>query len=311
MLKYVIAGGSGFLGRALAESLAANGHEVTILTRGLPSGSRRHEPGSGKPGLTHAGWIPDGSSGPWASELEDAGALVNLAGASLAGGRWTAEQKARIRDSRLLATRSLSGAIAAATRPPAVFVSGSAVGYYGPRGDEALTEDSAPGRDFLADVCRVWEAEAARAARTGVRLAIVRTGLVLDRQGGALPRMLPPFRLFAGGPLGSGRQYMSWIHRSDWVELVRWIVATETASGPFNGTAPLPVTNAEFSRVLGRVLGRPSWLPAPAFALRLLLGEMADALLLAGQRALPGRALSLGCAFRFPKLDRALEDIFR
>jgi uncharacterized protein len=311
MSRYVMAGGSGFLGRSLAEALAGDGHEVVVLTRGLAPGARRHDPGSGRPGVTAVGWAPDDSAGPWAQELEGAAAVVNLAGTSIAGGRWSAAQKTRIRESRLVATRSLVAAISGAAQSPALLVSGSAVGYYGRGGDETLTEAAPAGSDFLAGVCQAWEAEAMRAARPGVRVAIVRTGLVLDRRGGALPRMLPPFKLFAGGPLGSGRQYMSWIHRADWVGLVRWIAATDTASGAFNATAPRPVTNAEFSRELGRVLRRPSWLPAPAFALRLLLGEMADALLLTGQRVLPARAMSLGYAFRFPNLDQALEDIFR
>ena len=213
-------------------------------------------------------------------------------------------------DSRVQATRSLATAIRRATTPPPVFVSGSAVGYYGPRGDEVVAEDAPAGSDFLAQVCVQWEAEAARAASDRTRVVMIRTGLVLERDGGALPEMLPPFRFGAGGPVGSGRQYWPWIHRADWIALVRWVVQTPAASGPTNATGPQPVTNAEFARALGRAMHRPAFMPAPAFALRLLLGEMADALLLSGQRAVPAKAERLGFTFRHPTVDTALAAIF-
>jgi hypothetical protein len=208
------------------------------------------------------------------------------------------------------ATRSLTEAIAQADRAPAVLISGSAVGYYGPRGDEVVTEETPPGSDFLARVCTHWEAEANRAASEHTRVVCVRTGLVLAADGGALPKMLPPFKLFAGGPVGSGRQYWPWIHRDDWIGLVRWTIDQSTVSGAVNATAPNPVTNAEFSEALGAALHRPSLLPAPAFALRLLLGEMADALLLSGQRAIPAKAQHQGFTFKYERISDALRAIF-
>lgn len=297
----VIAGGSGFLGRPLAQALAQDGHEVVILTR-KPSPTTLD-------GLPAIEWMPDGSVGPWASVVSGAAAVINLAGESIAAKRWTAAQKQRIHDSRVLATRSLAGAIERAGSPPPVFVSGSATGYYGPLGDEMVTEEHAAGTDFLARVAAAWEAEA-MSAHTRTRVVCVRTGLVLARDGGALPKMLPPFWIGAGGPVGSGRQYWPWIHRQDWIDLVRVAIRNPAVSGPLNATAPAPVTNAEFARTLGRALRRPAFLPAPAFALKLLLGEMAEALLLSGQRAVPAKAERLGYTFTFKRLDDALRSIF-
>ena len=191
-----------------------------------------------------------------------------------------------------------------------MLVSGSAVGYYGDRGEATITEASGPGTDFLATLCTEWEAAAAEAA-AGTRVAFVRTGLVLDRRDGALAKMLLPFRLFAGGPFGSGRQYMSWIHKADWVRLVMWIIQNDAARGAVNATAPAPVTNSEFAKALGHALRRPSFMPAPPFALRIVLGEMADALLLGGQRVLPARALDLGFSFKFNTIDEALADVLK
>jgi uncharacterized protein (TIGR01777 family) len=191
-----------------------------------------------------------------------------------------------------------------------VFVSGSGVGYYG-AGDDPKIESSPPGDDFIAQLCEDWEAEAGRAASAATRVVLLRTGIVLERSGGALPKLVRPFRLFAGGPLGSGRQYMSWIHRLDWIELVRWIVDTPAAAGAVNATAPGPVTNREFARALGTALGRPSFVPAPAFALKLLLGQMAEPLVLTGQRVLPARAQALGYHFRYPDIQQAFRGIFR
>jgi uncharacterized protein (TIGR01777 family) len=261
------------------------------------------------PGITRVGWRPDGKSGPWAESVEAADAVINLAGASIGGKRWTPQRKAELRDSRILSTRSLAAAIAAAHQPPAVFISASAVGYYGMDGGDAKTEASAPGTDFLAQLCADWEREARRAERHGVRLAIIRTGLVLERSGGSLAEMLLPFRLFAGGPIGSGRQYMSWIHRLDWIELVRWIVQTPEAAGPINLTAPHPVTNREFARALGRALKRPALLPVPPLVLKLYLGELANHVV-TGVRAIPARARALGYHFRYPEIDIAFRGIF-
>ena len=301
-MKIVIAGGTGFLGRPLAEALTADGREVVILTRG-PAASPIGE-------ARLVSWNPTGHIGPWASELADADAVVNLAGESIAARRWSTVQKQKILDTRMHATRSLAAAIRAATRPPQTFVSGSAIGYYGPLGDEIVTEERPAGSDFLAEVCRRWESEAITGVTEATRVACMRTGLVLARDGGALPQMLLPFRFGAGGPLGSGRQYWPWIHRDDWVALVRWTIDTPSAHGPINATAPHPVTNAAFAKALGRALHRPVFMPAPAFALRIALGEMADALLLSGQRAVPAKVERLGFRFRFSRLEDALRAIF-
>ena len=303
-MKIVIAGGTGFLGSALSQALAAEGHDVTILTRGShsPLGAAKH--------VTHATWTPNGNTGPWAAAIDGADAVINLAGESIAGKRWSPSQKRIIRDSRLSATRSLTAAIREVATVPRALVSGSAVGYYGDRGDETLTETSGPGNDYLAQVATDWEAAAATVAQL-TRVALIRTGIVIDRRGGALPRMLPPFLMFAGGPLGSGRQYMPWIHKDDWVRLVVWAIGAEGARGPLNAASPHPVTNREFSSALGRALKRPSLLPAPAFALRLALGEMADGLLLSSQRVLPVRATDLGFSFRYGNVDEALAAVLQ
>ena len=302
-MKIVIAGGSGFLGRPLAAALARDGNEIVVLTRG--SGAAR-----GLAQLRSIAWTPNGETGPWAAEIDGAAALVNLAGEPIAGRRWSDAQKQRILESRVQATRSLVAAVRAAATPPPIFVSGSAVGYYGPLGDEVATEDTPPGSDFLAHVSVQWEAAATAAASARTRLVCIRTGIVLEKDGGALPQMLPPFKVGAGGPVGSGRQYWPWIHRDDWIALVKWAIQTPAATGALNATAPNPVTNADFARALGRAMHRPAFMPAPAFALRLMLGEMADALLLSGQRAVPAKAERLGFVFRYPQLDQALAAIF-
>jgi uncharacterized protein len=302
-MRIVIAGGSGFLGEALCTSFSQEGHHVTILTRGAGGVSPT-------PRVRLVQWVANGGTGPWASEIDGADAVINLAGESIASTRWSNEHKQRIEDSRLRATRSLVKAINTTKSPPPVFISGSAVGYYGPHGDEPVTEDTPAGLDFLARVCVKWEVEAARASSKRVRVIGLRTGLVLDKNGGALPRMLLPFKLFAGGRVGSGRQYWPWIHLDDWVELVRWTIVTAGLSGPVNATAPNPVTNTDFAHHLGSALTRPAWLPVPEFALRIVLGEMADALLLSGQRALPAKAQGLWFTFRYPQLHDALRAIF-
>jgi len=307
-MRLVIAGGTGFLGGPLAETYAEEGHDVRVLSRGLPAGESRHESGTGMPGISRVGWQPDGQTGPWADCISGADAVINLAGASIGDKRWTPPRKAELRDSRLLATRSLAAAIRQAAVPPQLFISSSAVGYYG-AGDDPKTESAPAGTDFLAHLCEDWEAEARKGAREGTRLAIIRTGLVIEKSGGALARMITPFRFFAGGPMGSGRQYMSWVHRLDWTEMVRWIVQTPEAEGTFNVTAPHPVTNREFARALGRSLKRPALVPAPGFALKMVLGEFAGSVL-TGQRVLPAHAQALGYHFRYPEIDIAFRGIF-
>src|SRR3954452_23496116 len=255
-MKIVIAGGSGFLGGPLAEVYAEEGHEVIVLTRSLAPGESRHDSGTGVPGITRLGWSADGKIGPWATIIEGADAVINLSGEAIDKGRWTPQRKAQLRDSRILATRSLAAAILAAAVPPKAFVSGSAIGYYGNAADRPITESSPPGQDFLAQLCEDWEGEAHRAEASGARVALLRTGVVLDRSGGALPRMMLPFKFFAGGPLGAGRQYVSWIQRLDWVELVRWVVHTPDAAGAINATAPAPVTSRELARAVRAAVRR-------------------------------------------------------
>jgi uncharacterized protein (TIGR01777 family) len=296
MAKIIVAGGTGLLGTALVGALQDDRHMVVVLTR---RPTRDNE----------VRWSPQYAEGLWTSALDNAHAVINLAGASIAGGRWTTARKAAIRDSRIQATGALVKAIAALGQPPPIFISSSAVGYYGSRGDEPVTETTAPGSDFLAHVCRDWEAAASQLS-PAARVVLLRSGVVLARHGGALPQMALPFKLFAGGPAGSGRQFMSWIHLHDWVATVKWALASQHIAGPLNVTAPEPVTNEDFSRSLGRVLGRPAWLKAPSFALRLMLGEMADALILGGQRVLPAVAQQHGFAFQYPTLESALRQIY-
>ena len=301
-MRIVIAGGSGFLGTALAQSLASAGHRVQILSR-RPAAAAQPE---------RVTWTPDGTAnGLWTSPCSGADVIVNLAGESIAAGRWTPRRKMQLRDSRILATRSLACFIAESEQPPAVFVSASAIGIYGDRGGDTLTESARPGRGFLAELGTAWEQEALAVQGDRTRVVLLRTGIVLDPREGALAKMLLPFRLFAGGPFGSGRQFMSWIHRDDWVSLARWAAETPGLRGPLNLTAPNPVTNADFARSLGRALGRPAVLPAPGFALTLALGEMAGPLLLYSQRVVPARALEGGFRFAHPDLDGALADLLR
>jgi uncharacterized protein len=235
---------------------------------------------------------------------------VNLAGESIAGGRWTAGRKASILESRLAATRSLVAAIHGLRTPPAVFVSSSAQGFYGDRGDEELPEDATAGTGFLSDVCVRWEAEA-RKAEDSARVVTLRTGIVLAADAGALPRMVMPFRLFGGGPLGSGRQFMPWIHLDDWVGLAAMAISRDEVRGPLNLGSPAPVRNRDFAAALGRALHRPSLVPTPAMALRLAVGEMAGPLLLSSTRMVPARALATGYRFEHPDLDRALAHLLQ
>lgn len=292
-MHIVLAGATGFLGSALVRRLAGDGHTLTVLTR-----RPRH--------AGEAQWDPGGSPSAVVPVIQHADAVVNLAGAPISR-RWTAAHKREMWDSRIQSTRTIVEAIKTLPKAP-VLLNASAVGIYGARGDEPITEESAPGSTFLASLGREWEKEALAAA-SATRVVLLRTGIALDRSGGALPLMALPFRLFVGGPLGSGRQYLSWIHRDDWVSMVRWALTAGAISGPLNVTAPNPVRNAEFSRTIGRVLGRPSLLPVPAIALRVAVGEMAGELV-TGQRVLPAKATDGGFVFEYPELEGALRRIY-
>ncbi len=300
-MKIVIAGGSGFLGQPLTHELVAKGHEVVVLTRG------RSQSTGGIRSVTWSG-SPADTTGAWIAEIDGADAVINLAGAGIADKRWSAARKLELRQSRTDSTRALVGAIRSATKRPSVFLSGSAIGFYGPQPEDgpALDESAPPGTDFFSTLGVDWEAEAHAASALGCRVVILRTGIALARDGGALQKLIPPFKFFVGGPIGSGRQVMSWIHRSDWIELVVFLLRRDDAVGVFNGTAPEPATNAEFSAALGKALGRPSWLPVPGFALKVLVGEMAGPALLAGQRVGPAHALSLGFTFQYPDIQSAI-----
>jgi hypothetical protein len=300
-MRVVITGGTGLIGSAVARELGGAGHEIVILTRDTA------RTGPLPPGTRAVQW--DGRTGDgWAPLLDGGTAILNLAGESIAGGRWTEAKKRRIRDSRVESGRAVMAAIRQAAEKPRALLQGSAVGIYGPCGDEVVTESHPPGSDFLASVCVEWEAATAEAEPLGVRRVVLRTGIVLSGQGGALPRMALPFRLMAGGPLGSGRQWVPWIHIADEVGAIRFLLEREDARGPFNLTAPRPLTSRGFSRALGRALRRPSLAPAPGLALRLVLGEMAD-MLLHGQRAVPHRLLELGYVFRYPEAEAALRNL--
>jgi uncharacterized protein len=294
-MRIVISGGSGFLGRSLSGALRNAGHQVMVLTR---------RPARDGDLL----WSPDVEGGAWTAAVHAADVVVNLAGEGIADRRWSAARKEAILNSRVHATRALADALREAVRP-ALFISSSAVGVYGDCGDSEVTETHAPGADFLARTCVAWEREATAVADI-TRLVLLRTGIVLAREGGALPQMALPFRFFAGGPIGSGRQFVSWIHRDDWIAMVLWAMATATIRGPVNATAPTPVRNVELATTLGQMLGKPALLPAPAFALRLALGELADTALLRGQRVLPAVALANGFHFRYPDLRGALQAIY-
>jgi uncharacterized protein (TIGR01777 family) len=301
-MRVLITGGSGLVGRALAANLARDGNEVIIL-------SRRPERIIGLPAGVSAKWWDGHTTEAWSSLVDGADAIINLAGENISSGRWTDERKRGILESRLNVGRAIVQAVEAAARKPRVAIQASGVGYYGPCGDEEITEETPPGHDFLARVAVDWEASTASLEVLGVRRVVIRTGVVLSTAGGALPRMLLPFRLFAGGRLGSGRQWFPWIHIADEVGAIRFLIESESAKGPFNLTAPAPLTNAEFSRFLGQRLRRPAFIPTPGFTLRLLFGEMAT-VILDGQRAIPRRLLQLGFIFQFPEAASALKDLF-
>jgi uncharacterized protein (TIGR01777 family) len=291
-MRVLISGASGLLGSAIGRAFETEGAVVTRLVR------------SGAAGENHIFWEP-GQLLTLPSRFD---AVVHLAGESVVG-RWTEAKKARIRNSRVLGTRTLAEAVAGMESKPRVLVAASAIGFYGDRGDEVLNEDSSPGTGFLAEVCREWESASDPVGRAGVRVVQIRTGVVLSQHGGALGQMLLPFRLGLGGRLGSGKQWLSWIHVDDFVGAVRHVLGSETTRGPVNLVGPNPLPNAEFTTALGRALSRPTVLSAPAFVLRLALGEMADEALLASQRVRPDRLLAGGYEFRFRELGVALANI--
>lgn len=299
-VKLVIAGASGFIGSVLVQRLWQRGDALVLL-------SRKPRPPTAGPNTKWLVWEP-GVAGGWEESIDGADGVVNLAGEGIAEKRWTERQKEIIRSSRIDSTRALVHAIAKAKAKPKFLINASAVGYYGARGEETLTEESAPGKDYLAGVCVAWEEEARKAQDHGLRVALVRTGIVLAKGKGALAKMVPPFKFFVGGPLGSGKQWMPWIQIEDEIGLILFLMENANAQGSFNATSPNPVTMEEFCRVLGKVLNRPSWASVPASALTLLLGEMAD-MVLAGQRALPKGAEKLGYNFKHSTIAEALESL--
>ena len=297
-MRALVTGATGFVGRRLVERLDG----PVVLSRDAERARK-----SLAADVTAHDWDPLAGPPP-AEALDGVEAVYHLAGESVAQGRWTAAKKQRIRDSRVLGTRHLAEAIAASSAPPKVLISASAVGYYGSQGDRLIDETAPAGDDFLAEVCRAWEAESQRVREAGVRLVNPRIGVVLGRGGGALAKMLTPFKLCVGGRLGDGRQYMPWIHLDDLVGMILHAAEHDEMSGPMNATAPNPVTNREFTRALARVLGRPAIFPAPKFALKLLFGEFAEALF-DSQRVVPRAAEAAGYEFRYPGLEPALRAI--
>jgi uncharacterized protein (TIGR01777 family) len=296
-MKILISGSHGLVGSALIQSLEQDGgNEIFSLVRRYPESSSQIE------------WSPDRYSIALA-RIDGFDAVIHLAGESIAEGRWSEAKKKRIRESRVKGTRLLGDALANLTAPPKVMISASAIGYYGNRGDEVLTEGSAPGSDFLSEVCVEWEKATALATEKGIRVVNTRFGIILDANGGALAKMLPPFRMGVGGRIGSGKQWMSWIALDDVVGGIKFALTTEALSGPVNFVAPNPVTNSEFTRTLGKALSRPTIFPIPAFGVRLVFGEMADALLLSGQRVEPALLTNAGYRFNYSDLPSALRHV--
>jgi uncharacterized protein (TIGR01777 family) len=299
-VKLVIAGASGFIGSVFVDRLWRQSHTLTLLSRKPPA----------QPKVATGAWVTwePGAPGEWEKFVDGSDGIINLAGEPIASRRWTEAQKERIFSSRIDTTQALVRAVAKAKQRPKFLINASAVGYYGPHGDEILTEESPAGKDFLARVCVSWEEEARRAEDLGLRVARLRSGIVLGKGKGALAKMVTPFKFFLGGPLGSGKQWMPWIHIDDEVGLIEFLMEKSEAAGAFNATAPNPVTMEEFSKTLGDVLKRPSWTAVPASILTLILGEMAD-MVLTGQRALPQAAQKLGYSFKQPVITAALESL--
>ena len=318
-MKVLITGATGLVGTALIKSLVGDGHSVCRLVRResvAPKGARKKDTTapSTDPRITDVPWDPEASDGLSLADsqgtIAGADAVVNLAGASVADGKWTQQRKMVLRSSRVKTTMALVNALAKLKARPRVLVSASAVGFYGDRGDETLTEESTPGQGFLPKVSMDWEAEARKAEALGMRVVLTRFGIILAKQGGALPQMMKPFKFFVGGKLGSGRQWMSWITLEDVIGVIRWALENDGVSGVVNVVSPKPVRNEEFTRELGRVMHRPGVFTAPAFALRMAMGqEMADEMLLVSERVLPGRLKALGFTFQHEGLGDALASI--
>ena len=306
-MRILISGSTGLVGSAIVDRLSHQGHELSRLFRPGTEVRTAQTTPSGE--LPHVLWNPQ--SGLLNSRAEEADALIHLAGASIAGHRWTEAWKRELRDSRVAATHHLIASLRRLRRPPQIFVAASAIGFYGNRGGEELTESSPAGTDFLAQLTADWETESAGAAELGARVVILRFGVILAKHGGALPRMALPFRLGLGGKIGSGRQWISWVTLEDIVGIIRFALETNLLSGPANAVSPNPAQNAEFSATMGRVLRRPAIFPTPSFLLRLALGEMADSLLLASQKVYPTKLQKLGYRFLYPDLEPALAAVLK
>jgi uncharacterized protein (TIGR01777 family) len=300
-MRVLITGGTGTVGRRLVEHLFQQVHTAIVVSR------QAYKPATLPAKITFARWDGQTAAG-WGHLVNEADAIVNLAGAGLADARWTDERKKLIKDSRAQAGQAVVEAIRAAENKPKVLIQASAVGYYGPHRDGVISEESGPGSDFLADVCRAWEASTEAVEALGVRRVIIRSGVVLDTHGGAFPRLLLPFRLFAGGPVGSGRQWFPWIHYHDEVSAIRFLIENKSASGPFNLAAPNLLTNRQLVKVIGQTMKRPAFFPVPALALKLAFGEMAS-VLLEGQPVAPNRLQTLGFEFKYPTAEAALANL--
>ena len=301
-MRTIITGGTGLIGSHLAEGLLQDGHEVILLSRS-PEKKTSQTPR----GISIVGWDARTADG-WGQLVDGADAIVNLAGENLSAKRWTASQKHKILQSRLNAGQAVVEAVRQAKKKPGVLIQASGVNYYGPHGDEKITEESLPGDDFLSKTVVAWEASTEPVESMGVRRVVTRSGVVLSMEGVALPRIVMPFRFFVGGSIGSGEQWMSWTHIEDEVSAIRFLIANQDASGVFNLTSPNPVKYKDLARIVGEVMHRPSWIPVPAFAVRLLFGEMST-VVLDGQRVLPERLLDLGYDLKYHYLKPALEDL--
>jgi uncharacterized protein (TIGR01777 family) len=301
-MRVIITGGTGMVGRQLGSNLVKDGHEAIALSRD-PQRYHRQMP----EGVRLVAWDAQSAQG-WGELADGADAIVNLVGENLSARLWSPAQKRRIRESRLNGGKAIVEAIRQANRKPKVVIQASGVNYYGPGGDEIITEDHSAGSDFLSQVCVDWEGSTAEVEKMGVRRAIIRSGVVLDKKEGALPRFLLQFRLFAGGPLGNGRQWLSWIHPNDEINAIRFLIDQQEANGPFNLASPNPKTNREFGKAIGRVLHRPALIPVPALAIKLVFGEM-SIVVLEGQRAVPQKLSKIGFHFSHPEIQEALKDV--